>query len=353
MMWSMTSWLRCVRTAAIAPIAALVVACSSPPPVTQTITGVAQGTTYSLQWSGGGTEPVIAAAAEDELARIDTLLSNYRSDSILEQFNVNTSLLPIELPSELIGLFRLAKDVHEASNGCFDPTVRPLVQAWGFDTDHPAIPSPSALEEARALVSIDRLELVDETHARKTVPQLALDMASIGQGYSAHRLAVVLEEHGSEAYLAEIGGEIVARGAKPDGTPWRIGVEHPSSTELTPGPALTIPPETRTAVITSGAYRHYFDDGGRRFGHVIDARTGWPIDHSLLAVTVVGRDAAMTAAWATALLCLGPQDAAAIADRERLAALLWIGNDDGSATLNRSAAFESEWQTLLEEPTLR
>jgi thiamine biosynthesis lipoprotein len=220
------------------PVAVLVAACSSPPPALRTVTGVAQGTTYSLQWSGGDTEPVVAAAAEGELARIDALLSNYRTDSTLERFNASASVDPIELPTELLELFMLAKDVHKASRGCFDPTVRPLVRAWGFDTDHPAVPSTAALDEARTAVGLDRLVL-DDAHATKADPRLALDMASIGQGYSAERLAAVLEEHGSAAYLAEIGGEIVARGLKPDGTPWRIGVERPS-TELTPGPALRI-----------------------------------------------------------------------------------------------------------------
>jgi thiamine biosynthesis lipoprotein len=337
---------------AAVPAAALVVACTSPPQAIRTVTGVAQGTTYSLQWSGGDAEPEIAAAAEDELARLDALLSNYRPDSVLERFNSNTSVEPIELPTELVALLRLGKDVHEASAGCFDPTVRPLVQAWGFDTDRPAVPSTATLDDARALVGFEHLELVDDTHARKAFPKLALDMASIGQGYSAQRLAAVLEAHGSTNYLAEIGGEIVARGAKPDGTAWRIGVERPSANDSSPGPTLRTPQETSTAVITSGAYRHYLEDDERRFGHVIDARTGWPVEHSLLAVTVVGRDATATAAWATALLCLGPADAAIVADREQLAALLWVGSEDGSATLRHTAAFESAWQALLDEPSV-
>jgi thiamine biosynthesis lipoprotein len=352
MMTGMTRFARYWRRAVAVPVALLVAACSSPLPALRTVAGVAQGTTYSLQWAGGDTEPAVAAAAANELARIDALLSNYRTDSTLEQFNASASVDLVELPIELLDLFMLAKHVHEASNGCFDPTVRPLVRAWGFDTDHPAVPSAAALDEARAAVGLDGLEL-DDTHARKADPRLALDMASIGQGYSAERLAAVLEEHGSEAYLAEIGGEIVARGLKPDGTQWRIGVERPSSADPTPGPTLRIPAGGRTAVITSGAYRHFFDAEGRRYGHVIDARTGWPIDHSLLAVTVVGPDASTTAAWATALLCLGPEDATAVAEREQLAALLWIGNDDGSATLEHSPTFESNWRALLEDPAPR
>jgi thiamine biosynthesis lipoprotein len=348
MMAGMTATVRLRATAVL--IAVLAAACSAPPPAIRAINGVAQGTTYSLQWSGGDAEPVVAAAAEDELERIDLLLSNYRPDSTLERFNATSDLAPIELPPELIDLFRVAKAVHAGSDGCFDPTVRPLVRAWGFDGANPAVPSSASLDEARGLVGLGHLEIVDDTHVRKAIRELALDMASIGQGYSAQRLATVLEEHGAQAYLAEIGGEIVARGTKPDGTAWRIGVERPT-TEPSRGPTLRLPASARTVVITSGAYRHYFEDGNRRFSHVIDARTGWPIDHSLLSVTLVGQDAATTAAWATALLCLGPADAMAVADREQLAALLWVGNDDGAVTLQRSTAFESAWRLLLEEPT--
>src|SRR5262245_56168312 len=136
-------------------------------PSIKTVTGVAQGTTYSLQWIGGAAEPEIAAAAETELARIDTLLSNYRPDSTLERFNSMQSTEPIELPAELVTLFELAKRVHDASAGCFDPTVRPLVRAWGFDGDDPAVPASAVLESARQVVGLEKLEIVDPTHVRK------------------------------------------------------------------------------------------------------------------------------------------------------------------------------------------
>jgi FAD:protein FMN transferase len=314
--------------------------CSSPPPSLRTVSGVAQGTTYSLQWTGGGTEAEIAAAAEQELERIDALLSNYRSDSTLEQFNAARDTAPLELPSELVGLLGLAKRVHEASGGCFDPTVRPLVRAWGFDGDAAAVPTAAAIEAARAVVGLDKLELLDATHARKTVAELEVDMASIGQGHTAGRLAELLEERGSSGYLAEIGGEIVASGTKPDGSAWRIGVEHPVP-GAPAGPALRMPSAAQTAVITSGSYRHYLEVDGRRFGHIIDPRSGWPVEHALLSVTVVGDDAATAAAWGTALLCLGAPAAAAAAEREDLAALFWVSRDAETATLTLSPALSS------------
>lgn len=328
-------------------------ACAAPPSASiRSVTGFAQGTTYSLQWTGGGSEAAVAAAAEAELERIDALLSNYRPDSTLEQFNALRNVEPTELPRELVTLFELAKRTHAESDGCFDPTVRPLVRVWGFDRDEPGVPEPEALAAARALVGLDKLELLDAARVRKTHADLEIDMASIGQGYTAARLASILEQQGSTAYLAEIGGEVVARGAKPGSVPWRIGVENPvaDGNAAAPGPALRIPAGEPTAVITSGSYRQYFEAEGRRLGHVIDPRTGWPVEHSLLSVTVVGHDAATAAAWGTALLCLGPAAALATAERENVAALLWVGGAAGGATLELTPAFAAEWRDLLDEP---
>ena len=337
---------------AVCTVVAAVACRPSEPPSLHGVAGVAQGTTYSLQWSGGATEPEVAAAAEQELARIDALLSNYRPDSTLEQFNAAESTEPIELPSELVALLELAKHVHAASDGCFDPSVRPLVRAWGFDGDSPAVPAPAAIDAARAVVGLDKLEIDDETHARKDVAKLAIDMASIGQGYTAGRLGELLERMGSTAYLAEIGGEVVARGSKPDGSAWRIGIENPVA-DAGAGPALRMPPTARTAVITSGSYRHYLEADGRRFGHIIDPRSGWPVEHSLVSVTVVGNDPATAAAWATALLCLGPRAASVTAEREGLAALLWTAHEGDKPTLEQSRAFASLWRVLLDEPSSR
>src|SRR5688572_14234234 len=134
-------------------LAAAAVACSpAPAPVVRSVTGFAQGTTYSLQWTGGGAEAEIAAAAEQELERIDALLSNYRPDSTLEGFNAASTTEPVNLPAELVTLFAIAKKIHAASDGCFDPTVRPLVRAWGFDGDSPSVPSAVVLDARRDAV---------------------------------------------------------------------------------------------------------------------------------------------------------------------------------------------------------
>lgn len=300
-----------------------------------------------MQWVGGADEAIIAKAAELELERLDALLSTYREDSVLERVNAARTLDPIEVPAELVTLLEIASDVHAASGGCFDPTVRPLVRAWGFDGDTPSIPSEEILADARARVGFAKLSIADATHLRKGVPGVEIDMSSIGQGYTAERLAELLEAHGSVAYLAEIGGEIVARGLKADGTRWRVGVENPVDGGSA-GPTLLIPNDARAAVITSGSYRQYLTDGSRRLGHVFDPRSGQPVDHALLSATVVGHDATLAAAWATALLCLGPADAATFAERNGIAALLWIA---GAAAPAATSALDGEWRALLADDT--
>jgi thiamine biosynthesis lipoprotein len=316
-------------------------------PDLHTAAGTAQGTTYSLQWTGGSTDvDAIASAAGSELERLDTLLSNYRTDSAIERFNATHSIEPQRLPAELVQLLRIAKDIHAASAGCFDPTVRPLVRAWGFDGDDPAPPPVGTIEALRANVGLDKLLILDAEHVRKVVPELEIDMSSIGQGYSADRLATVLEQHGVMNYLAEIGGEIVARGTKPDGVRWRVGVENPAPGGAA-GPTIRLPAEGRAAVVTSGTYRHYFDAAGRRFSHIIDPRTGWPVEHDLVAVTVLARNGGHAAAWGTALLCLGPEPAAVLAARENLAAFFWQRQGD-ALTLEHSPALATEWPGLLD-----
>jgi thiamine biosynthesis lipoprotein len=308
----------------------------------QTIAGLAQGTTYELQWWSEREidQPDLNRAVVRELDRIDEVLSNYRSDSVLERFNASRTTEPQALPAELVALLRLAADVHRASDGCFDPTVRPLVRLWGFDGDAPHVPPDADLEAARAQVGFGKIEIVDDEHVRKLASEVEIDMASIGQGYTVGRLAAIAQSYGLTDYLVEIGGELMGSGRRPDGRGWRVGVESPAQ-----GAALRALPlraDGPTAVITSGTYRHFFEDRGRVFSHILDPRTGRPVDHALVSVTVAGPDPAAAAAWGTALLCLGPDAGAAMAEKIGLAALLSVRVADGFEQ-RTTPRFAAEW----------
>lgn len=322
---------------------ALVASCARAPAL-ETLTGLAQGTTYTLQWWSKERvdRTALAQAVTAELERIDALLSNYRPDSALERFNAVRSLEPQTLPAELVTLLGLAADVHEASSGCFDPTVRPLVRLWGFDGDEPHVPAADAIAAVLLRIGFDKLEIVDPEHVRKLREDVEIDMASIGQGYTVGRISAIAEGFGLKDYLFEIGGELAGRGTRPDGREWRVGIESPD--KGAPLRALSLPADRLTSVITSGSYRHFFEDHGHSYGHILDPRTGRSVDHALVSVTVTGEAAARTAAWGTALLCLGPDDAAATAEREHLSAIMIVRAADGF-TIHESSAFRASWST--------
>jgi FAD:protein FMN transferase len=315
-----------------------------------TITGLAQGTTYTLQWWSDDRvdSRALTAAVTAELERLDALLSNYRSDSTLERFNAARSTDPQPLPSELVSLFELAADIHRRSGGCFDPSVRPLVRLWGFDGDEPHVPTDDEIASTLERVGLDKLEIVDKEHVRKTRPDLEIDMASIGQGYTVGRISEVAEGFGLRNYLFEIGGELAGRGTRPDGKSWRVGIENPDKSDA-PIRALSLPADRLTAVITSGSYRHNFTDQGRVYGHILDPRTGRSVEHDLVSVTVTGEVAARTAAWGTALLCLGPSPAFETAEREGIAAVFILKALAGFE-VRQSSAFSAAWGAQHGDP---
>jgi thiamine biosynthesis lipoprotein len=196
------------------------------------------------------------------------------------------------------------------------------VRAWGFGAGAAAdapVPSPTLLDELRARVGQERLELRDQPPAlRKAVPGLTLDLDGIAPGWAVDRIAGRLESLGVTDYLVELGGEVRARGRSPARRPWRVAVERPMAGEQRPLGVIEL---DALGVSTSGDYRDYREVGGRRISHTIDPRTGRPVDHALAEVTVVHASVAAADAWATALMVLGPEEGMQLARRQGLAAL--------------------------------
>lgn len=285
--------------------------------------GFAQGTSYHISfWSEAPiNKEEIKAAVDSEFGRLDLLLSNYRPDSTIEQFNQVKNTESREVGSEIVSLVRTAAAVHKASGGCYDLTIKPLFDLWKFNTDKPQIPDQAAVRQTLNLIGMDELEVVDDTHLRKKQPGLQVDLSSIAQGYSVESIARILEQKGIRHYLVEIGGELKTRGHKPDSRPWRIAVEKPLPGEQMLQKVMTMPTETPLAIMTSGTYRHYFDDSGKRYSHILDARTGYPVTHDLVSVTVAHADPIQADAWSTALLCLGREEGLRTANAQAIPAL--------------------------------
>lgn len=298
----------------------LVQGCAEPLPPVKTFSGFAQGTTYHISyWAPQALdEAQITAEVEKVFVDLDKALSNYRPDSIIEQFNASTSTDGQQVGEEIVTLVKIAQNVSALSQGCYDLTIRPLFELWGFMGDDLTIPDDATLQAALANVGMDKLQLVDDSHMSKKLPNLRVDVSSIAQGYSVEKISNTLQAMGIQNYLVEIGGELKALGSKPDGKAWRIAVEKPLPGEQKMHKVVTLPKDSPMSVMTSGTYRHYFDVKGKRYSHILDARNGKPVTHDLVAVSVFNESPTIADAWSTALLCLGQEEGMKLADAEKL-----------------------------------
>jgi thiamine biosynthesis lipoprotein len=311
-------------------------------PTVQKLEGPAQGTTYHISyWPESPVDTKdIKSSIENEFAAIDKLLSNYRPDSTIETFNSAENTDSQEVGGEIVSLVKIAQVVHQASQGCYDLTIKPLFDLWGFRGDALTIPKDATILSTLKQIGMEKLEVVDATHLRKKQADLKVDLSSIAQGYSVERISKVLEQKGITNYLVEIGGELKTNGHKPGLQPWRIAVERPLPEERTMHKIVTMPKDAPMAVMTSGTYRHYFDDHGQRYSHILDARNGRPITHNLVSVTVLIDDPSVADAWSTALLCLGQKDGMAAANTAKIPAL-FIELQGAELTESRSDALNT------------
>lgn len=299
----------------------ILTACAEPS--VQKFEGFAQGTTYHISyWTDAPIDPqAVKVGVEKEFAVIDQLLSNYRPDSVIEQFNQAENTNSQLVGPEIVALVKIAQTVSAASQGCYDLTIKPLFELWGFRGDTLTIPTESAIKNTLKKVGMAKLEVIDSEHLRKQQADLKVDLSSIAQGYSVQKISAVLERFGIKHYLVEIGGELKTLGTRPDHNAWRIAVERPLPNSQALQKIISLPKDAPAAVMTSGTYRHYFDANGQRYSHILDARLGVPVLHNLVSVTVIHPDPTVADAWSTALLCLGQAEGLKIANAEKLAAL--------------------------------
>ena len=304
----------------VAGLTAALAACD-PAPRRATLGGATMGTTWSVVY--GGTARVSAEdlrrRIETELESINAVFSTYRPDSEISRLNARAGAAPVALSARFAEVFDAALAIGELSDGAYDVTVGALVELWGFGArdGSGALPDEAQVAEARRRVGRERLRWDRERRLLTRPRGMRVDLSSIAKGYAVDRLSALLRAEGLNNTLAEIGGELRVTGERPEGGPWRLAVESPDPAEGRVVSALSL---RDAAVATSGDYRNFFEVDGRRYSHLVDPRTGYPVAHELVSVTVVHRDCMTADALATALIVLGPEEARALADREGLAA---------------------------------
>lgn len=310
-------WL--LRAAGVALLACLF-GCTDGP-TREVLRGSTMGTTWSVIYAANDNadRELLNKQMTRELESINQSLSTYIRESEISRLNAMPDQTPVELSDHFSLVLSEALDISEVTAGAYDVTVGPLVDLWGFGpgefTD--AVPSSAAIRGALARVGSGKLRWQPDSKQLSRPPGVRVDMSSIAKGYAVDRLTEILREQGIDSALVEIGGELRAIGGRPEGGAWRLAVESPEPSEGRFIEALNV---ENMAVATSGDYRNYFEVDGVRYSHLVDPRTGYPVTHELVSVTVVDANCMRADALATALIVLGLDDAMALAERLDLAA---------------------------------
>ncbi|MEZ9596146.1 FAD:protein FMN transferase [Shewanella sp. 10N.261.52.F9] len=294
------------------------------------LSGNTMGTTYHIKVVPNDKLPdpqLLQAEIDLALEQVNDQMSTYRPNSELSKFNQLTRQDKVEVSEDTAKVIAEGLALYKTTDGALDITLGPLVNLWGFGPDKrpTQIPTQQEIDIARERTGIDAI-VVEGNKISKLNPDIYVDLSSIAKGFGVDKIAALLDKYQPMGYLVEIGGEISLRGTKADGSPWRIAIEKPGDSGN--GIQQVIAPKNM-AMATSGDYRNYYEEDGQRFSHLIDPRTGYPINHRLASVTVLHEESMIADGYATAMMVLGTQASLELAKREHLAIMLIEKQDDG------------------------
>ncbi|MBQ7181799.1 MAG: FAD:protein FMN transferase [Bacteroidaceae bacterium] len=241
-----------------------------------------------------------------ELQSVDASLSMFNPNSCISKINSGES----DEADPLLGsVFQLAQSISWATDGAFDVTVAPLVNAWGFGFKNDVLPDSATIDSLMAFVGWSKVEMQD-MRIKKDDPRIIMDFSAIAKGFGADRVALLMKQKGIENFMIEIGGEIVCSGKNRNGEKWKIGInkpaDDPNSTNQELDRILSL---TDCAMATSGNYRNFYVKDGKRIAHTIDPKSGYPVQHSILSSTVLAPTCAMADGFATSFMVMGLEKA--------------------------------------------
>ena len=281
--------------------------------------GMIFGTVYNITYqSRTNLQPDIEAA----LGQVDAEFSMFNSESTVSAINRGEHPVLSPMYNEV---YELAQQMNRETDGAFDITVAPLVNAWGFGFKHEKMPTPQQVD---SLLKIRN----------------QLDFSAIAKGYGCDVVARLFDSLDISNYMVEIGGEVITKGISPKRLPWRIGVTKPTDDTLgiEGGELQTVLNVTDRAMATSGNYRNFYYQGGRKYAHTIDPRTGYPVQHNILSATVLTDQCAVADAYATSFMVLGMEGTRQVLDRHpELMAYLIYTDEKGNLAVWFSPSLQS------------
>lgn len=257
------------------------------------------GTTYNITYqSNKDLHKEILA----QLHKVDMTFSTFEEQSIISKINRN---IPVQLNQMFVEVFDLAKQVSKDTDGAFDITVAPLVNAWGFGFKSGIQPTKHTIDSLLTLTGYDKVAVMGST-VKKQDSRIMLDCSGIAKGYGCDAVAQLLRSKDVKNFMVEIGGEVITSGNSDKRLPWKIGVTKPTDDSTQTNNELqTVLNVTDKAMATSGNYRRFYYKNGKKYAHTIDPKTGYPVQHSILSATVLANTCAKADAYATAFMVLG------------------------------------------------
>lgn len=289
------------------------------------IQGLAQGSYYAISYYDSLNRN-FQHEIDSIFDAVDRSVSLWNDSSTISKVNRNED---VELDAIFIDNFNIAQQAAELSNGYFDPTISPLVAAWGFSYKNGDSITPQLTDSLKTLVDYRKIKIEDGKVVKEN-PLMSLDFNAIAQGYTSDLIASFLSSKGIHNFLIDTGGEIMGRGSKPDGSDWIVGIEKPAAnwdSERVVQERLFLRDK---GLVTSGSTRKYVERNGKRYSHCIDPTTGYPVEHNVLSVTVIAENSVWADALASICMVMGLEKSLEIINaREGTEAYYIFVNDKG------------------------
>lgn len=291
--------------------AVLVCGCTGKPhPIRQT--ELALGTVCSVSLFDSSKQALLPASFS-LISQLENKISKNIPGSEISNLNRNAGVSPVILSEPVFNLLTMARKYSILSEGMFDVTIDPVVELWGIGTDHASVPERGKLEHAVSLVDYRKIVLdPGRSSAFLEGKETAVDLGGIAKGYIADRVKDFLVSEGSSGGIIDLGGNILAFGKKPDGSGFRIGIQDPFGGR---GSSIGVVTIQEGSVVTSGIYERFFEQDGKRYHHIFDVKTGYPVENSLSGVSIVTRESAAGDALSTAVFALGLEKGMALVEK--------------------------------------
>ncbi|MEJ2157526.1 MAG: FAD:protein FMN transferase [Desulfobacteraceae bacterium] len=296
--------------------------------------GRTMGTTYHIKIVAPPSADMAAVRVKIDrrLEQLNQSMSTYRKESEISRFNrLAETGKPFAVSPDFLKVMRVAGAIHDVTGGAWDGTVYPLIKLWGFGRSGPIheVPSDAAIGKALKDVGFRHIDVSPDGYLKKRRPGVTVDLASIAKGYGVDMVGALIKELGFNDHLVEIGGEVFAAGRRIDGKQWKVGVSVPEkgagATDVYKALALE-----DLAMATSGDYRNFEEISGRIYSHIIDPRSGWPVENGVVSASVIAPNCTLADGLATAMVVMGPQEGIRLLNRlEKVEGLIIVRKPDG------------------------